>query len=255
LVGFEHITGLDMEIPGSAGQLLIALLFIVPGSVYQAVRQRLRGPAPDDLNFSTKLFRAIGVSTALIALYLAVAGNRLLALVVTRRGDAPSWGGVERHARTIGWLVLLLLLVIPALLGVLDYLRAARSLSLRRLGSDPVPRAWDFAFKGTRSCFVRILTTDGLWLGGWLGQRSFVSNFPEPREVFIEVAHEMEPDGRIGKRQTGSAGMYVRCDDIRAVEFVQRPLASEPSSAGGRYGGSQAHKALGRPAGGRLYSA
>lgn len=76
-----------MEIPGSSGQLLIALLFVVPGSVYQAVRQRLRGPAPDDLNFSTKLFRAIGVSTALMATYLAVAGNQLLALVEARHGD------------------------------------------------------------------------------------------------------------------------------------------------------------------------
>jgi len=144
-----------VEVPGSGAQLLIALLFVVPGPVYQAVRQRLRGSAPDDLNFSTKLFRAIGVSTALMAGYLAVAGSQLLGLVATRQGGAPSWDGVQRHARTLGWLFLLLVLVIPALLGVLDYLRATRSLNLRRIAYDPVPRAWDYAFKNIRPCFIR----------------------------------------------------------------------------------------------------
>ena len=130
-----------MEIPGSSAQLLILLLFVVPGSVYQAVRQRLRGPAPDD--FSTKLFRAIGISTALMAVYLAVAGRQLLRLVETSSGEAPSWNGLEQHVRLLGWITLLLLLVVPAMLGILDYLRASRSINLRKIAYDPVPRAWD----------------------------------------------------------------------------------------------------------------
>jgi len=190
-----------MEIPGSSAQLLILLLFVVPGSVYQAVRQRLGGPAPDDLNFSTKLFRAIGISTALMALYLAVAGRQLLRLVETRSGEAPSWNGLKQHVRILGWMALLLLLVVPAMLGILDYLRASRSFNLRKIAYDPVPRAWDFAFKDLKPCFVRVLTTDGLWLGGWFGEASYVSGFPEPREIFIEIAHELDSDGQIGRPQ------------------------------------------------------
>lgn len=226
-----------MEIPSSVAQLLIALLFVVPGSVYQAVRQRLRGPAPDDLNFSNKLFRAIGVSTALMAIYLAVAGKQLIGLVAVPHGDAPSWQGAEDHALALGWLVLLLLLVIPALLGVLDYFRASRTFSLRGLATySPIPRAWDFAFKDLEPCFVRILTTDGVWLGGWLGEQSFISSFPEPREIFIEVAHEMQPDGSIGNAQPWSAGIYVRCDDVRAVEFLRQPLPSDSAPEEGSNG-------------------
>jgi hypothetical protein len=218
--------GWHMEIPGSAGQLLIAPLFVVPGSVYQAVRQRLRGPAPDDLNFSTKLFRAIGVSTALMAVYLALAGRSLLGLVAARHGGPPSWDGVERHVRTLGWLVLLLLLAIPALLGILDYLRVTRTIDLRKVAYDATPRAWDFAFKDLKPCFIRVLTTDGIWLGGWFGEASFVSGFPEPREMFIEVAYEIDSEGRIGGPQERSAGLYLRCDDVRAVEIVRRSLPS-----------------------------
>lgn len=78
-----------MGIPNTAGQLLIALLFIVPGSVYQAARSRLRG----------------------------------------------------------------------------------------------------------------VLTVDGTWLGGWYGANSFVSSFPEPREMFAPrsggySASKTETNGR-----------------------------------------------------------
>jgi len=222
-----------MEIPGSAAQLLIALLFVVPGSVYQAVRQRLRGPTPDDLNFSNKLFRAIGVSTTLMAIYLAIAGKHLVGLTKVPHSDTSSWQGAESHALALGWLVLLLLLIVPALLGVLDYFRASRTFSLRGLASyAPIPRAWDFAFKDLEPCFVRILTADGVWLGGWLGEQSFVSGFPEPREIFIEIAHEMQPDGSIGDPQPWSVGLYVRCDDVRAVEFLRQPLSSDTASEG-----------------------
>jgi len=206
---------------------------VVPGSVYQAVRQRLRGPAPDDLNFSTKLFRAIGVSTALMAVYLAVAGGWLFTLVEAGHGDAPSWHGLQQHAVVVGWTALLLLLVVPALLGGLDYLRATRSLSLRGIGYDPVPRAWDLAFRDLEPCFVRVLTTDDRWLGGWYGSRSHVSNYPEPRELFLELAYQVEPDGTLGTAQPCSAGIYIRCDDIRAVEFVRPALSSKRPSAGG----------------------
>lgn len=116
-----------MDIPGSATQFLIALGFVVPGSVYQAVRQRLRGPAPDDLNFSNKLFRALGVSAALNALYLAFAGKHLLRLVVARQDKSPSWQGAEQHVVALGWLVLVLFFALPALLAAADYMRATRS--------------------------------------------------------------------------------------------------------------------------------
>jgi len=222
-----------MEVPGTAAQLLIALLFVIPGSVYQAVRQRLRGPAPDDLNFSNKLFRAIGVSTALLAVYFACFGGRLLALTAARGSDPPSWRGIERHAVALGWLTLLLVLIVPAILALLDYVRASRTFSLRGIAYAPVPRAWDFAFKDIEPCFVRILTVDGTWLGGWFGENSFISGFPEPREMYVEVAHVMDSEGGINEAVPWSAGMYVRCDDVRAVELLREPIPSDRTSDGG----------------------
>jgi hypothetical protein len=213
-----------MDVPASAAQLLILLLFVLPGSVYQAVRQQLRGPAPDDLNFSTKLFRALGVSTGLIAVYVAVAGPSLVHLTEVKPGRSPSWEGIEAHARLAGCLAIVLLLIVPALLGLINYLRVARTWSLRGLTYEPVPRAWDYTFGDIEPCYVRVLTTDGRWFGGWFGERSFVSSFPEPREIYIETAHVMKSDGSFGVEQTASAGIYVRCDDIRVAELLRPPV-------------------------------
>jgi hypothetical protein len=215
-----------MDIPGSFAQLTIVLFFVVPGSVYQAVRERLRGPVPGDLNFSSKLFRALGVSAGLMAVYTAIGGSRLVRLTEERGHTSPSWKGFLDHASVNGWLAIGLFLVIPALLALADFWRAAGKVTFKNLTYDPTPRAWDYAFKDIEPCYVRVLTTDGVWLGGWFGERSFISGFPEPREMYIETAHKMSDDGTIGDEQPWSAGIYVRCDDIRAVELLRQPVPS-----------------------------
>jgi len=225
-----------MDLPASAAQLVIALLFIVPGSIYQAVRQRLRGPAPDDVNFSNKLCRALGVSTALMAIYVALLGGALLPLVEQSSAAGPSWRGAVKHASELGWISIGLLIVVPALLAFCDYVRVSGSINLRNLTYDPTPRAWDYAFADIEPCYLRVLTVDGVWLGGWFGSRSFISSFPEPREIYIETAHQMQPDGSIGEAQSWSAGMYIRCDDIRAVELLREPVASDDDAEEDQHG-------------------
>jgi hypothetical protein len=121
---------------------------------------------------------------------------------------------------------------VPAALAGADDWRLRKGLSLR-LAYDPTPRAWDYAFREIEPTYVRVLTTDGTWLGGWFGENSFVSSYPEPREMFIQTAHLMDADGSFGAEQVGTNGMYVRCDDIRAVEFVDgRPAGDDNDGTG-----------------------
>jgi len=208
-----------VDIPGTAAQLLIALLFVVPGSVYQAARSRLRGPTPDDTLPSARILRALAVSAFLDALYALFFGSTLVDLA-TEKADKPGGpSGFMAHPRETGLFALLLLFVIPVAVAIVEYWVLRRGWRLP-LTYDPTPRAWDFAFADIEPTYVRVLTVDGTWLGGWYGENSFVSSFPEPREMFIETAHLMAPDGSFGPEQPGSNGLYVRCDDIRAVEFV-----------------------------------
>jgi hypothetical protein len=49
-------------------------------------------------------------------------------------------------------------------------------------------------------------------------------------EVFLEQAFKMSHDGSFGEPVDNTAGVYVRCDDVRVIEFlapVQDPEASD----------------------------
>lgn len=195
--------------------MLIALIFVVPGSVFQFVRSRLRGPAPDDASATNRVLRALAVSAFLSTVYAATAGPHLVRLA--RDAQAmPGLGGWEAHTREFALWALLLLFVIPLVLAGLDQWRLMKGWS-PRLTYDPTPRAWDFTFRDRGPTYVRVLTVDGTWLGGWYGPNSFVSSYPEPREMFIETAHLIDRDGTSGRSSPAAVDCtYAATTSVRS---------------------------------------
>lgn len=213
------------SVPGDGFQLVMLLLFVLPGSVYQFVRSRLRGPHADDSSTANRVLRALAVSAGLVTMYAVVVGPRLLGLIAEVQNAGPDEARLQ--VRPLAAWAFVLLFVVPAALAAAVYLlsRVPKPALLRRtrLTYDPTPRAWDFAFNDIDPTYVRILTADGRYLGGWYGNDSYVSSYPEPREIFLETANLMERDGSFGDEVVGSAGLYVRCDDVVLVEFVDPP--------------------------------
>jgi hypothetical protein len=201
----------------------MVLAFLVPGSVYQFVRARLRGPAPDDSSSLNRVLRALTFSAGLVTSYALLGGRPVLELVGKVQG-ANRQAALEAVAPLAAWALALLFVIPSALAALVFYLPrwggGPKWPSWLRLTYDPTPRAWDYAFNGISPTYVRVLTNDGRYLGGWYGDESFASSFPEPRELFVETAHQMGADGEFGAEVEGSSGLYIRCDDIRLVEFV-----------------------------------
>jgi len=198
-----------LTIPENVPQLLILLVFVIPGAVYQAVRSRLLGPTPDEQDVTNRVLRAIGFSAGLNAIYALLLGPSLVRVV----RDAPT------NPRTIALLGLILMVVVPVSLAYVNYLRFRQGLTLKTT-YDPTPSAWDFMFQNREECFVRVRTQDGQWVGGWFGQDSYASSFPDPRDLFIQAAYHMKPDGSFGERLEGTLGVYVRCTEADVVEFL-----------------------------------
>lgn len=209
-------------LPSSVPQLVVLLLFVVPGFVHQLVRARLNGPSLDDLDQLSRILRAIGISASFGLLYLLVLGDLMIR---TADGDGP----LVAEPRLGAVLAFLGLFVLPALSGFLSYLAAApghRAGLLGRLRKrdvstyDPTPTAWDFAFKAMGPGFVRVLTDDGRWVGGYFGPNSYASSFPQPREVFLEQASRMGAAGGFEEPVESTVGLYIRCDDVRVLELL-----------------------------------
>lgn len=84
-----------MMLPQTLFQLVAVLLLVVPGIVFTAVRRYLRGPGPDEKDFSVRLVHAIAASAIFDCIYLIAAGPPLLAIFFHSDGEQPAV--LERH--------------------------------------------------------------------------------------------------------------------------------------------------------------
>ena len=205
-------------------QLLILLGAVVPGFVYQTSRRRVRGPDPDEQSVSIRVLRSIAMSFVFVAGYAVVFGNPLFGLELTDQGIPSNW-------RVTAVWALVLIFVVPWIAArIAFYIRTSESvetaiawlvtrLKLRR-GWDPTPTAWDFAFSDRGEGWVRVQTSEGVWMGGWYGGSSFASSYPDPRELYLEVGYAMNNDGTFVGTVSAPGGIYIRCDDIRLVDFT-----------------------------------
>lgn len=205
-------------VPETVQQLTILLVLVLPGVVYQSVRERLRGVLPAEREPQNRLIRAIAVSALLDGLYLLVAGPRLVSLMTGGPGSGGSpLGGLSKDPRAAGLVALLLIVLVPAVVAWGEATWTARRLKARY---DPAPTAWDALFRDREACFVRIRTKSGLWIGGWLGTRSAVSAYPEEQDIYLQTQYQMRPDGSFVAPVSGSAGVYVRGVDIEVIEIL-----------------------------------
>jgi hypothetical protein len=224
-----------MIIPGTVGDLLASVLLILPGFVFTAVRWRLQGPTPADGDFSQRVLTVVVVGAVLDALYVFVGGRHITSVLTSRH----HW---ETHTRELVLLGAVLLLVVPAVFAVLDDLRrvgkldisiGSRKIPLHVTGRyDPTPTAWDFAGPPRGGTFVRVRQDGGTWTGGWFGADSYLSTWPEPRDLFIESQWRMNEDGQFVERVEGTRGAYVSCSGNVIVEWVDPPADDDAPEGG-----------------------
>lgn len=209
--------------PQDAIQLLIVVAAVVPGFVYQISRRRIRGPGPDEQSTTIRVLRSTATSVVFLCVYIVAFGYPPLGLTLGTDGLPTSWRGVA-------FWILILALALPwaaARIGYYivtsgPYIRASATVAERlklRNQWDPTPSAWDFAFTDRAEGWVRVQSSDGVWMGGWYGSASFASSFPDPREIFLEVGYAMSRDGEFTGEISAPNGIYIRCDDVRLLDF------------------------------------
>ncbi|CAM3265892.1 DUF6338 domain-containing protein [Nocardioides dubius] len=214
-----------MPIPSSATQVLVTLILIVPGFVFQGVRIRLRGRTPGDTEMTTRILSAITLSAVFALAYILVLGT-----AVAEPGRLQH--NVLDSPRRFALLGLAAAFLVPAATAFIVARVAAtgrwqrlsgRLLSDQWTRTDPRPSAWDVAFQNIGPCYVRVRDGDGSWFAGWFGEESYASSWPDPRSLFVEVSMQVSTDGTIGAPVDGSTGAIIDCTGAVLIELLASP--------------------------------
>ncbi|MFD4779753.1 DUF6338 family protein [Rhodococcus qingshengii] len=225
-----------MNLPQTVMQIGFILLMVVPGVVFTVVRRQLRGPTPEDQDFSVRLVNAIAASVVFAGTYLIIFGPMFTEWLDASEGSPTKL--VEAGPRKFGLTVLLLAVVVPALLGVAAHLRLPQwnwvqsSVTwilkcvnrILRVRVSSSPSAWDDIAPNRADCFVRVFTGDGYWVGGYIpADQGYVATYPHPRDIFIPLQWKMKADGEFDKAIPGSLGIYIPLTGSERVEWVSPP--------------------------------
>jgi hypothetical protein len=204
-------------------QIVLLVLFVLPGISYQFVRERMRGPVPGEQDIGQRVLRALTASVALDALYLIIAGPLILRLI--KQTGQPWFADSAANPRLAALAALVLFIAIPAAAAwTVGQLQQRH----RPARFQPEPSAWDYIFRGRSACFVRARLKSGRWVGGWYGRKSHAAGYPNATDFYLESAWEMASDGAFVRRVEG-AGLYLRMDNVEYIELVQPPPQPAPT--------------------------
>lgn len=218
---------------------------VLPGSVYTWAYERQASAFGASFTDRTLRFVAVSMCFQLVFAWPEYGAYRF---------EASSTHGFASGEFAVFWVVLMILIVVPLMVGsVLGGLYATRTDReglrwLRRLmspdaetrlltmllGRTPAPRAWDHYFSERPNAYLRIRLTDGRWVAGRFADQSYAGGFPHAQDLLLEEEWEVDQkDGAL----LGAAGMgtpvYVADGQVQFIEVV--PERGSAQLGGGRH--------------------
>jgi hypothetical protein len=230
-----------MQIPSSTFAVVAFVVLFVPGFVFAVVRIWMRGFRADDKGIDTRIAQALVVSVILDAVYLIVVFPWLPSLV-----DVSDKAIKVLRPIGLGFTILIAAVIVPAIIAALIYrpwkasvvatlevnplrpiVRFAREVAARlpvrferQWSYNSVPTAWDWGAARPKNRYVRILYPDGRWFGGYYDGDSYVSTYPEPRDIYISQPWKISETGAFQERNTESVGMWLAIPEGAIVEWL-----------------------------------
>lgn len=223
-----------MNVPGSLDQLVLFVLFVLPGITFSTIRVALSGWKSPDYGVGARVLEALFVSALFDGAYLLILGE-VLAREARHTPDVLAWVSTANVGLLLG-----LLIGLPALVACLMFLRPTIYKTVTQKGKKrvrvqlrsnyrSVPQAWDFKVlkKMREGHFVRVRTEGGLYYGGWYGAGSLASTYPHDRDLFIEKQWRMGPAGEFISEIEDSRGLWMPITDKTVVEWLAEPKQGE----------------------------
>lgn len=202
--------------------IAVVTIALVPGALYFWAFERQTGRW--GVGLSDRVLRFVGAS-ALFHVAFAPISYWLW---------ANQWPRA-REGRPLSlwlWGLAILYVALPLVAGSAIGFGTHRAMPWARwfVGPHPAPRAWDYLFEQKSEGWVRLRLKSGRWIGGVYGTvgdlHSYSAGYPEPQDLFLAVAIEVDPDtgefivDEEGDTPLRPGGLLVRWDEVEYLEFV-----------------------------------
>jgi len=195
--------------PATLAQILVLLVFIVPGFIVIRVK-RVAYPKAEESTLSIVLD-----SLALSGLVHVVCFPIWYWIYASR--------SYVTSPRLFVLQVVVILLVVPVLFGILFNfsVRTEKARWLREFlyFPHPDPTAWDYHFRKGKAYWIWLTFKNGHVMAGLFGPNSFAGSYPNRQDLYIEKLLSLDEDGKVKALIENSAGALVRMDDLDRIEF------------------------------------
>lgn len=104
----------------------------------------------------------------------------------------------------------------PTLLHfILEFLAQKRMILQRNKTS------WDDFFVRREPAWIIVHFSDGRKIGGWYGENSYASLYPNSGHIYLEEVWRLDAEGRFLEKVQATKGIVLRPDDYSFVELFQ----------------------------------
>src|SRR5712691_3773539 len=118
------------------------------------------------------------------------------------------------------------LLVAPVVLPFL-WTWLLRRKWMGRLVQSPYPTPWDWYFSRRHPAFLLIHLKDGSLVGGYWGEGSYASSYPDQGDIYLSSVYKVNSQGVFGAPIDDTDGLLIRKDEYTFIELFKSPEEEE----------------------------
>jgi hypothetical protein len=83
---------------------------------------------------------------------------------------------------------------------------------------NPIPTSWDYFFGLRKTCFILVHLKTGESIGGYYGENSFASSYPQ-QDLYLEEVWQLNEDLEFIEKIPYTEGLIINCNDIKFIEI------------------------------------
>lgn len=122
------------------------------------------------------------------------------------------------------WLALALVLLAAPVVLPFGWIWLLRRRWISKLVQSPYPTPWDWYFSRRQPVFLLIHLADGSLVGGYWGEGSYASSYPDQGDLYVSAAYKVDEHGRFGAPIDHTDGLLIRKDQYRYIELFRVPI-------------------------------